>query len=105
MDQLQKGAIGAQIKVTAYEDGVNVDLALATEVLMYFTKPNRATVGPVAASVFTDDDGLVKARYTTPSTDFLDRVGIWEVQLNTTFLSGYSGRSTIGQFEVLRNVF
>lgn len=101
MDTLQKGAIGAEI-VAQFLD---VDLSLASAVLLYFRKSNKVKIGPFSATVFTDTDSVVKAKYVTPDADFLDRAGVWSVQGYIDFPAGFSGPSEVGQFEVLGNIF
>ena|SRR5687767_15131557 len=97
---LQLGAIGALIVVTVKEDDVVVNLSSVTSKSLVFKKPNGSSVTKTAA-FFTDGiDG--KLKYVT-ETGFLDVAGLWRIQADVVFPSGYDGPSEVGTFRVLKN--
>lgn len=102
MDEIQKGSKNAEIVL----DFTNIDLADATSVVIYFRKSGGTKIGPYTATKFVDTDGRTKAKYVTPDTSFLDRVGKWSVQGYVSYPGGgFVGPSEVGSFEVLGNIF
>jgi hypothetical protein len=92
--------IGTVISVTIKRAGVAVDISSAT--LKNFIIVTNEAVRKVCDTVFSTDgtDGILT--YTTVSGD-LPTAGRYKIQAQLT-ITGWSGKSSIGEFEVIRNL-
>lgn len=82
--------------------GTNIDLVVTGETItgasayaMYLRKPISQDVVEVVATT----EGTDTIRYVTQSGD-IDEAGTWKKQGHITGLTGWSGHTTIAEFEV-----
>ncbi len=82
--------------------GTNIDIVLTGEVItgaagysMLLRKPSSKEVVTVTAGI----EGTDTIRYTTIADD-IDEAGTWRVQGYLDDFAGWSGYTTIGEFEV-----
>jgi hypothetical protein len=98
--EIHLGDVGTDLIGLVKEKGVVLDISAATDMMLYF-KPPSGTVKEETAALYTDGtDG--KLVYTTVA-DWLDEIGIWEVQAGFA-LGSWSGRTSVGSFPVFANL-
>lgn len=92
--------IGTQLIVTIKDDGVPVDVSLASSIQIVITKPNTSKMVKTATFYTDGTDGLIY--YTSILGDF-DSAGVYEIQ-GIVNLSGGTYHSSISTFKVYRNL-
>ncbi len=100
-DGPNKGDLGAEIVCTVYERGAVLPITGATNLRIYFERPDKTYFYKTGAFKTDGSDGKIK--YVTTSVDDLDVAGQWHVQGYFT-LSGWTGHSDMEVLPVYENV-
>lgn len=97
MKTLRKNDKGISLRLRVRDnDGNVINISGATTKTLYFNKPDNTTTSKTASFYTDGTDGIVS--YTT-ETDFLDTIGIWEIEVHLVIGAG-SFRSTKVKFRV-----
>ncbi|RLA38665.1 MAG: hypothetical protein DRR06_20380 [Gammaproteobacteria bacterium] len=100
-NEIHLNDVGTVFEVTLVESDVVVDISTATTLTIKFKKSDGATVMTKTASFSTDGtDG--RLQYTSVADD-LDQTGPWKLQAYV-IMPSWTGHSSIGEFEVFRNL-
>lgn len=99
--EIHLGDVGTTIQITI-SDGTNaVDISAATVKNIIFVDPDDASQTKAGTFVTDGTDG--KLKYVT-EVDFLDLVGVWQVQVDLQWAGGNHWHSSVGEFRVHPNL-
>lgn len=99
--QIHVNDINVNFVITITEDCEVIDISDATNLTIYFYKPDGTILTKTATFVTDGTDGQIKY----PSVDGdLDQSGIWRIQAKIDFGAGSSYHSPIKSFKVYCNL-
>jgi acyl-CoA-binding protein len=98
--QVHQNDIGTQFVITVLDDGAVVDISTATDLKIYFRKPDSTTLTKTGVLYTDGTDG--KMVYTTIAGD-LDLVGNYKIQ-GRVEIDGGTFYTDLGSFKVHCNI-
>lgn len=99
-EEVHVGDIGTSLELEIVEDGVVIDISLATGLKMRFQKPSGTTLEKTASFLTDGTDGIIT--YVTQASD-LDESGLWTRQ-GAFVLGAWNGHTDKVRFQVWPNI-